>query len=230
MTLDDSMQVRRLDPATGEIESVARLAPPPLNRSTSGSGGRQEERVMPIPFGPEDAWAIGPGGLAILRAEPYRLERVRPDGEQVVGPEIDWRPVEVKRADQEEWLDALSGGLMVMVTEENGVRNTNFRRGGRPPGLDLESFEWPETKPAFAPRSAMVDFAGRVWVRRYVAAGEPALYDVFGSDGRVAGQVELPPDRRLVGFARDHVFMARTDELDFQWLERYPEPTISTGR
>ncbi|MEJ2482510.1 MAG: hypothetical protein P8049_05185, partial [Gemmatimonadota bacterium] len=73
----DSVQIRRLDPGTGEIEEVARLAPPPESRSTSGGGGRQEERVMPVPFGPEDDWAVGPGGLAIVRAEPYRVERVR---------------------------------------------------------------------------------------------------------------------------------------------------------
>jgi hypothetical protein len=230
MRLEDSVQIRRLDPATGVIERVAHLAPPPVSRSTSGGGGRQEERVMPVPFGPEDDWAVGPGGLAIVRAEPYRLERVRPDGEVVQGPEIEWKPVKVKRADQEEWLDALSGGLMVMVTEENGIRNTNLRRGGRPPGMDLDSFEWPETKPAFVPRSTFVDFAGRVWVRRNVRAGEPALYDVFGFDGRPTGQVELPPDRRLLGFSRDYVYLARTDELDFQWLERYPEPTVSSGR
>ncbi len=230
MRLEDSVQIRRLNHGTGDIESVARLAPPPMSRSTSGGGGRQEERVMPIPFGPEDDWAVGPGGLAIVRAEPYRVERVRPDGEVVLGPEIDWEPVDVKRADQEEWLDALSGGLMVMVTEENGVRNTNFRRGGRPQGMDLDSFDWPDSKPAFAPRSTQVDFAGRVWIRRYTEAGQPHLYDVAGPDGRVTGQVELPPGRRLVGFTRDYVYLARTDELDFQWLERYPEPTVSSGR
>jgi streptogramin lyase len=227
MRLEDSLQVRRLDPMTGAIETVARLAPPPMRRSSGGGGDRQEERVMPIPFGPEDAWAVGPGGLAIVRAEPYRLVRVRPDGAQVTGPEIDWDPVQVRRADREEWLNALSGGLMVMVTEENGVRNTNFSRGGRPPGLDIDAFEWPETKPAFAPRGTYVDFAGRVWVQRYVEAGAPSLYDVFGPDGRLSGQVELPEGRRLVGFSRDHVYLARTDELDFQWLERYPEPTVS---
>ncbi|MEJ2484053.1 MAG: hypothetical protein P8049_13325 [Gemmatimonadota bacterium] len=138
--------------------------------------------------------------------------------------------MEVKRADKEEWLDALSGGLMVMVTEENGVRNTNFRRGGRPPGMDIDAFEWPDTKPAFAPRGTLVDYAGRVWVRRYVKAGEPQLYDVFGPAGRRSGRVELPPGRRLLGFSRDYVYLARTDELDFQWLERYPEPTVSAGR
>ena len=225
--LEDSLQVRRLDPATGTVETMARLAPPPVSHSSSGGEGRQEERVMPVPFGPEDAWAVGPGGLAIARAEPYRVERVRPDGSRIAGPQVAWEPVEIRRADQEEWLAALSGGLMVMVTEENGVRSTNFRRGGRPPGMDIDAFDWPDRKPAFAPRGAAVDFAGRLWVRRHVRAGAPALYDVFGSDGQLSGQVELPPGRRLVGFSRDYLYLSRTDELDFQWLEKYPEPTVT---
>ncbi|MGW8282941.1 MAG: hypothetical protein ACWGON_06545, partial [Gemmatimonadota bacterium] len=115
--------------------------------------------------------------------------------------------------------------------EENGRRNTRFQRGGdRPPGMDVDSFEWPDTKPAFSSDGVQVDFAGRVWVRRNVKAGEPALYDVFGPDGRRSGQVRLPPARTLVGFSRDYVYLARTDELDFRWLERYPEPTIDGGR
>jgi sugar lactone lactonase YvrE len=230
MSLDDSMQVRRLDPTSGEIETVARLAPPPMTRSTSGGADNMTERIMPIPFGPEDAWSVGPGGLIVARAEPYRVERYQPDGAAIIGPEVEWEPVPVRRADQEEWLDGLSGGLSVMVTEDNGVRNTSFSRGGsRPPGMDVDSFEWPETKPAISSRGARVDHAGRLWVRRNARAGEPPLYDVFDHQGRRAGQVELPPNRSLVGFSRDYVYMARTDELDFRWLERYAEPTIGTG-
>ena len=230
MSLDDSLQVRRLDLATGEMPIVARLTPPPMTSSTSGGAGNTQQRIMPIPFGPEDAWSVGAGGLAIVRAEPYHVERIRPDGSVVVGPEAAWEPVSVKRADQEEWLDGLSGGLSVMVSEENGVRNTSLSRGGsRPPGMDADSFEWPETKPAFSARDAQVDFAGRVWVRRNTKAGEPPLYDVFDHEGRRSGQVEFPPGRSLVGFSRGYVYLARTDELDFNWLERYAEPTISAG-
>jgi hypothetical protein len=230
MSLNDSAQVRRVDPGTGQWETVAHLAPPPMTRSTSGGAANMQERIMPIPFGAEDAWAVGPGGLAVVRAEPYHVERVQPDGSVIIGPEVEWEPVPVRRADQEEWLDGLGGGLMVMVSEENGVRNTNFRRGGgRPPGMDVDSFEWPETKPAFTSSGTSVDYAGRVWVRRNVKAGEPPLYDVFDPDGRRSGQVEFPPGRTLVGFSRDYVYLARTDELDFRWLERYAEPTIDAG-
>jgi hypothetical protein len=230
MSLDDSVQVRRLDPVTGELETMARLAPPPMTRSTNGGAANMEERIMPIPFGAQDAWSVGPGGLAIVRAEPYHVERVRPDGSVISGPEIEWEPVPVKGADQEEWLDGLTGGLQVMVSVENGARNTSFSRGGsRPQGMDADSFEWPDTKPAISSNEASVDHAGRVWVRRNVKAGEPPLYDVFGPDGLRSGQVELPPGRSLVEFSRDYVYLARTDELDFQWLERYAEPTIDAG-
>lgn len=230
MNLADSMQIRRLDPASGDMETVARLAPPPLSSSTSGGADDMQQRILPIPFGAEDAWAVGPGGLAVVRAEPYHVQRILPDRSSVTGPTVAWDPIPVRGADREEWLDGLSGGLQVMVTEENGARRTSFRRGGdRPPGLDEDSFEWPETKPAFDADGTMVDFAGRVWVRRHTAAGEPPLYDVFGHDGLRTGQVELPRGRTLVGFGRDYVYMSTTDELDFRWLERYAQPTIGGG-
>jgi hypothetical protein len=218
----DSIEVRRLDPATGAAETVARLAPPPVKRSTGGGPGAMQERIMPVPFGAADGWAVGPAGLVVVRADPYRVERVTPDGSRATGPVVDWTPVPVRRADRTEWLDALGGGLMVMVTEENGVARANFRRGGgRPPGLDEDAFEWPDGKPAFFPDGVSVDPAGRAWVRRHVAAGRPSVFDLFGPDGRRTGQVVLPAGRSLAGFGRDAVYLVRTDELEFAWLERY---------
>ncbi len=221
----DSVEVRRVPPGGGDAVTVARLAPPPVKRSSGGGPGNLQERVMPVPFGPADAWAVGPGGLALARAGSYHLERIDPAGRRSAGPPVAWEPVPVKKADRQEWLDGLGGGLMVMVTEENGVARANFRRGGgRPPGVDEEAFEWPEEKPAFVPNGVAVDPAGRVWVRRHVPAGEPALYDLFGPDGRRTRQVRLPEGRALVGFAPDVVYLVRTDDLDFAWLERYGAP------
>ncbi len=222
----DSVEVRRLDPGTGAVATVARLSPPPVKRSSSGGAGNRQERVLPVPFGAADGWGVGPGGLYLVRADPYRVERVAPDGARVAGPAIAWEPVPVRNADREAWLDALGGGLMVMVSEENGVARASFRRGGgrRPPGLDEDSFDWPERKPAFVPDGVSVDPVGRAWVRRHVAAGRPPLYDLFGPDGRRAGQVVLPAGRSLAGFGRDAVYLVRTDELGFAWLERYAAP------
>lgn len=222
----DSVEVRRLDPATGEVSVVARLTPPPVKRSTSGGGGNLQERILPVPFGAADGWGVGPGGLFVVRADPYHVERVAPDGSRAEGPAVRWEPVPVRGADREAWLEGLGGGLMVMVTEENGVARASFRRGGgrRPPGLDESSFAWPEEKPAFAPDGVSVDPAGRAWVRRHVPAGRPPLYDLFGPDGRRVGQVVLPAGRSLAGFGRDAVYLVRTDELEFAWLERYAAP------
>jgi hypothetical protein len=222
----DSVEVRRLDPSTGAAHAVARLAPPPVKRSSSGDAANRQERILPVPFGAADGWAVGPGGLVLVRADPYRVERVAPDGSRATGPDIAWDPVPVRAADREAWLDGLGGGLMVMVTEENGVAQANFRRGGgrRPPGLDEDSFAWPDEKPAFQADGVAVDPAGRAWVRRHVAAGQPALYDLFGPDGGRTGQVVLPAGRSLAGFGRDVVYLVRTDDLDFAWLERYAAP------
>lgn len=222
----DSVEVRRLDPGTGAVATVARLAPPPVRRSTTGGAGDRQERVVPVPFGAADGWGVGPGGLVLARAQPYRVERIAPDGARVTGPAVAWDPVPVRDADREAWLDGLGGGLMVMVTEENGVARASFRRGGgrRPPGLDEDSFDWPDRKPAFVPEGVVVDPVGRAWVRRHVPAGRPPLYDLFGPYGRRVGQVVLPSGRSLAGFGRDAVYLVRTDELDFAWLERYASP------
>ena len=63
----------------------------------------------------------------------------------------------------------------------------------------------------------------RPWIAFLWLFGSALLGDL----PEAPGQVELPPGRRLVGFSRDHLYLSRTDELDFQWLERYAEPTVT---
>ena len=50
--------------------------------------------------------------------------------------------------------------------------------------------------------------------------------DVFDGSGERQGWVELPPGRRLVGWGTTvdgdpAVYLARIDEFDLKWLERY---------
>jgi hypothetical protein len=87
-------------------------------------------------------------------------------------------------------------------------------------------------KPAFTPRAVTVSPAGHAWVRRSRPAGEPTLFDIFDSEGIRLAQVALPPDRQLVGFGDDAVFLVRSDELEFAWLEVYelPMERLESGR
>jgi len=62
-------------------------------------------------------------------------------------------------------------------------------------------------------------------VARWDRAGEAVRYDVFDGAGNLVAGVQLGAARRIVEIGASHVYVARTDSDDLQWLERYPLPT-----
>jgi hypothetical protein len=82
---------------------------------------------------------------------------------------------------------------------------------------------WPEVMPAFTgSRSVLAAPDGSLWVRRaQPVKASTVRYDVFDGKGRLVRQVELRGERVVLGFAGGAVFVARTDEDDLQWIERY---------
>lgn len=228
--LRDSAAIMRWDRARDRLEEVGRVKLQDRTRSTSGGPNDRSVMIRALPYSPEDAWGVGSDGrVALARTADYHLEWIAPDGRLSRGPAVEYRPVPVRDADKQEWLDALSGGLRVMVTVENGMRQTSFSRGGGGPGRqdpDPDDYEWPRTKPPFAGTGVAVAPDGVAWVRRHVSAGEPVVYDVFDHTGQLIGHVRLPTARRLVAFGADGVYLLRRDELDFEWLERYRMPTF----
>jgi hypothetical protein len=50
------------------------------------------------------------------------------------------------------------------------------------------------------------------------------VIDVFDGSAKKTGEVLLPVGCRVVGFGRGTVYLARTDQDDLQWLERYRIP------
>jgi hypothetical protein len=227
--LRDSAAVVRWAPEGETTDTVATIKLTDVTETTSGGGNEMRTRVMPVPLSPEDGWAVAPDGrVAVVRAADYSVEWVRPDGVVTRGPATPYDPVPVRVPDKEEWVDGLSNGIMMMVTNENGQMRTSMRRGGmgRRAGPGVDRFEWPEVKPPFDPDGVRVAPDGSLWVRRYVAAGERSTYDIFGADGRRVGRLVLPEGRSLVGFGAGSVYLTRTDDLDFQWLERYSRPQL----
>jgi hypothetical protein len=47
---------------------------------------------------------------------------------------------------------------------------------------------------------------------------------VFDRTGALVKQVVLNPNSRVVGFGKGTVYVARTDEDDLQYLQRYKQP------
>lgn len=226
--LPDSAPVMRWDRSTGKIDTVATIKLQELKRSTSGAPGNQNVVVRPVPLSPQDAWTAGwDGRLALVRSAGYYVEWVNIDGRVVRGNPVSYRPVPVRTADKEEWVAGLGNGVQVMVSIDNGQRSMSMRRGGGA-GRDapeLDSFEWPEVKPAFAATGAVVSPDGALWVERYGPAGAPRTFDVFASNGGLTARVILPPGRRLVGFGKGVMYLAWNDEFDLQYLERHRRPT-----
>jgi len=225
--LPDSAEVARFDPATGRTVDVAQVKLPEMKQRSSGPSNARQEVIQPIPLSPQDAWtATADGQLVIARQGDgvYWLERVGSNG-VTKGPEISYEPLEVHGPDKEAWIASLSGALGVSVEVENGRQRTTFSRGGGPQ-VDADDFEWPDRKPAFPDGALRVASNGRFWLQRHVTAGEPPRFDVLDARGRRLGAVRLPADRRLEGFGRNSVYLSRTDDLDFVWLERYGIPTI----
>lgn len=228
----DSAAVARFDPATGEISEAGRVRLAAQKRTESGDANNRSVSIRPVPFSDEDSWNVAwDGRVAIARADDYRLEWMGPAGGVTRGPEIPYEPVRVGRADQDEWLEGLGGGLRVEMTDDGGGMRMSMSRASSGAGdADPSDFEWPDVKPVIPAGAVEIDAEGRAWVRRHVRAGEVHLYDVFDARGQRIAQVELPEDRRLVAFGAESAYLVRSDEFDFAWLERYPMPTLPGAR
>jgi hypothetical protein len=223
----DSSRVMRWAWGDPSAVRIAALTPPAVTVATSGGRDDQQVMVRPVPLAPQDDWAVAAdGSVAVVRAEPYRVQWIHPDGRTVEGPEIDYRRVDVGTPEKERYLDELeTGGLSVSVSVENGARSMQFRRGGggrqQDRAAQMRELDWPETLPAVRNNGALVAPDGRLWVRRFAAAADPAAYDLFDREGRRVGSIALPAGRRVVGFQTDRVYAIYVDELGLNWLESY---------
>jgi hypothetical protein len=83
----------------------------------------------------------------------------------------------------------------------------------------LQEMPIPETRPAFAGFKA--DDDGNLWVRETTVPGEPALWTVFDTEGRMLGSVRWPDYFRPTHIGRDFVVGIARDELDVEHVLVY---------
>ncbi len=223
----DSGKVLRWDPARDIIDTVATVKLPETKVSTSGSANNRSVSMRQTPLSGRDAWAVAPDGrIALVSVKDYHVEWHDAGGRRVVGKPVPFRPVPVRQADKEEYqAEVASSGLSMSVEVNNGQRSTSFRRGGQRGGpgggAAQPEPEWPTVKPPFNPTGVRVSPEGDLWVERYVPAGAPRQYDVFGSDANLKFRVTLPAGRRLVALGQGVVYTRHLDDDDLQYLERY---------
>lgn len=224
----DSAWVLRLDPATDQVDSVARFKVEERTRQSSGGPDNQNVSIQPIPLSPADAWGIAADGrVFVARVGDFSGEWVGPDGSRTRGPANDYRPVSIGQAEKEAWDEervTSGGGLQMQVEVVNGSMSMSASRGGQSADDNLDQYQWPEDMPPFYDDRIPVDPMGRAWVRRHVEAGEAPTYDLFGADATRVAQVTLMPGRRVVGFGDGAVYVVYADEFGLQYLERHAAP------
>ena len=197
-----------------------------MTRTSSGGPNNQNVSISPVPMSPQDGWSAGPdGSLAVARSGGYYVQWIHPDGRVVTGSPNEVGRSRVRRDDKIAYMERMqrsSLGVEMMVV--NGNVTASFRRGGRrgdPDEPNIDGLEWPDALPAFQAGGVLVPKSGEMWVERYVPAGSNPVYDVFDENATLVKRVLLPEDRTIVGFGDECVYLARTDEFDLQWLEKY---------
>ena len=82
-----------------------------------------------------------------------------------------------------------------------------------------ETLPKPEFRPAFSALAA--DDAGNLWVRATVIPGEPNVWTVFDTDGRLLGPVPFPDDFRPLHIGEDFMLGVVADELGVERVRMY---------
>ena len=227
----DTAPIIRLDRATKKTDTLAFLYVPTTTIRTSQGGSNVSIRAGgATPFAAADDWAVTPDGrLAIVRVKDYHVDWYAPNGQKTSGPAIAYEKLKVTEDDKKAFRErrAAGGGNAVMITRQVGPGGTTQSAGVAPPtSMQLpEPTDWPDVKPAFTGQSAIAAPNGQLWVLRTRPAKDKIpTYDVFDATGRVVGRVALPQDTRLLGFGNGTVYLARSDEDDLQYLQRYRLP------
>lgn len=231
------VDVYRYDRRTGRAEVVAQAAAP--------SGEMSAARMLPgglvqmstnLPLAPRDATTGVPlGDFIIVRATPYRVDRMDAQGRVRQGPVADAPRIRVTDAEREAFVRSLIRPGNIVVSGGagaggDGVGASGERQRPRVPTFsgDIESLfspdmRWPDYKPPFGSSAAIAAPDGRVWVQRSRAHDDPLpVYDVFDRDGRVVERVQLAARSRIIGFGAGSVFVMRTDDDELVHIERHP--------
>ncbi len=224
----DSVPIMRWDRVKPTFDTVGYVKLPPNSASSTQSGGNFTMRIGNNKrFIPTETWGIaGDGSIARLIPEPYRVVWLTGRGAPVSGPAIPYKAIPVTEQDKKDFAEQQrrNPGTMIRIGGGGGAGGG----GGGGGNITPPAPEFADTKPPFdgANQAAlMVAPEGEAWVlRTRPATDKVPTYDVFDKTGALVKKVSLNPNSRVVGFGRGTVYVARTDDDDLQWLQRYRRP------
>ena len=229
-TSSDSAPILRFDRGTKKTDTLAFIFTPSTTIRTSGGGNNVSVRAGGgNPFAATDEWAVTQDGrLAVLRVKDYHVDWYAPNGQKTSGPAVAYQKIKVTDLDKKQWRErAATGGNAIAITRSVGPGGASTNASvGAPANIQIpEPTDWPEVKPPFVGQAAIAAPNGQIWVlRTRAAADRTPSYDVFDASGRVVSRVALPENTRLLGFGNGTVYLARSDEDDLQYLQRYRLP------
>ncbi len=179
-------------------------------------------------FAKQDGWTVTRDGwLAVVRSEPYRVDWYGPQGEQVVGPAIDYGELPVTMDDRRNYVRRFlmssaqsgrgeDGGMGHVPSEGQSEKEINRL---------AESEEFAEAYPPFEPGRVWSSDDGRLWAQRALPADSDPKLDVFERSGKRIATVMLPSGREVVGFGSATLYATVADDFGLLTLERYRLPT-----
>lgn len=224
-TISDVTEVRRYDPATEESHLLTTV-PSGMSGAASGDQGNFRVRMRSLPLAMTDAWVALPDGrVAVVRANPYRVDIVSGPGQVKAGPVVPYTPLRVTKADRDAYRERAASArpTMIMIGGGGGSPPPGAMRGV-PGQSEIPDSDFPEVMPPFNGRGAvLMTPEGEVWVQRTRAAADKTpTYDIFSAEGRLTGKATLKPNSAVVGFGTGVVYVARQDpEDDLRYLEKY---------
>jgi hypothetical protein len=221
----DSTPIVRWDRRTKVIDTVGKLynppAPPPVNIPSAGGGGGTLATVRignSTPFGSSDTYVVTPqGDLAVVRAADYRVDWVS-NGRSVTGTPIKYDKVKITDDDKKQYIEARKNQTGTMVVDDGRGRRVQNVPAAQLDGGNAPVF--PEFKGPYTSGSIAAP-NGQVWVPRHMPFGTAPTYDVIDNTGKLVSRVVLPKRTRLLGFGTGTVYLARIDEDDLQYIQRY---------
>jgi hypothetical protein len=221
----DSIPILRWDRTGSDMDTVGFVKPPPGSFSRSGGANNVSVRIgSGKVWSPSETWDVaGDGRVARVIPSPYRVVWYA-NGKPVSGPVQAYTPIKVTKAEKDAYMENRRKNPPMMITMNaggGGTRTTTSNAGSNLPEPDFE-----ETLPPFTGSGAVLATPdGEVWVLRTRPASDKIpSYDVFDRTGALVKKVALAPNHRVVGFGKGAVYVARSDEDDLQYLQKYAKP------
>jgi hypothetical protein len=217
--LADSFPVVKKVPGSGKAEAVGWLRRP--NATAPGDfSNRNASIAMRYPLADMDDFVVlRDGVIVVLRAPEYRAEWWK-NGRLEHAIDVPFVPVRTTEWHKADWRKSRASALRVVTPVSQGRLGTpSFAPAAR---ALPEPLGWPAFVPPFEAGASLAASDGSVWVGRTARdANDTSTYDVIDRQTAVRMRVVLPKSSRVVGFGRGVVFVARADDDDLLYLERF---------